>query len=259
MGSISIEKYKEFFGYTKVNTGTMKIGNQSIAIKLESVSFSYPDSCQIALSDITVQIKEGQKVAIIGPNGSGKSTLIKLIAGLYAPDSGSILINGHHLSEYDLAAYRASIGFVFQEYRLFAVSIIENILMRPIENRQKDEMIAWEALYHVGLADKVSTLPDGLYTEISKEFSVNGNIFSGGEQQRIAIARAYAKKSKLVIFDEPSNGLDKYAVQQMIDFLLSLPHNPTIIIVSHNLSRLTFADNVIALENGHLSTSYKLQ
>lgn len=93
---------------------------------------------------------------------------------------------------------------------------------------------------------------------MSKEFSANGNIFSGGEQQRIAIARAYARRSKLVIFDEPTNGLDKYAEQQMIESLLSLPHNPTIIIVSHNLSKLSFADNVIALENGHLSRSGKL-
>lgn len=256
--SLYIEKYKEFLGYAKVKNGTMKLGSQSIAINLEAVSFSYHDSCQFALSDITVQIKEGQKVAIIGPNGSGKSTLIKLIAGLYAPDSGSILVNGHHLSEYDLADYRATIGYVFQECRLFAISIIENILMRPIEDRQKDEQIAWEALFHVGLADKVAMLPDGIYTEMSKEFSANGNIFSGGEQQRIAIARAYARRSKLVIFDEPTNGLDKYAEQQMIESLLSLPHNPTIIIVSHNLSKLSFADNVIALENGHLLRSGKL-
>lgn len=257
--SLYIEKYKEFLDYTKAKNGTMKLGDQSIAINLDAVSFSYPDSSHFALSDITVQIKEGQKVAIIGPNGSGKSTLIKLIAGLYAPDSGSILINGHHLSEYDLAAYRATIGYVFQECRLFAISIIENILMRPIENRQNDEQIAWEALYHVGLADKVAMLPDGLYTEMSKEFSVNGNIFSGGEQQRIAIARAYARRSKLVIFDEPATGLDKNAEQKMIDYLLSLPHKPTIILVSHNLSILSFADNIIALENGHLSTSFQSQ
>ena len=252
--SLYIEKYKDFLGYTKVKNGTVKIGSQSIAINLEAVSFSYHDSCQFALSDITVQIKEGQKVAVIGPNGSGKSTLVKLIAGLYAPDSGNILINGHHLSEYDLTSYRASIGYVFQECKLFAISIIENILMRPIEDRQTDEQLAWEALYHVGLADKIAMLPEGIYTEISKEFSAKGNIFSGGEQQRIAIARAYARKSKLVIFDEPTNGLDKHAEQQMINLLLSLPHNPTIIIISHNLDSLPFVDNVIALENGHLST-----
>ena len=126
--------------------------------------------------------------------------------------------------------------------------------MRPIEDRKTDEQLAWEALYHVGLADKIAMLPEGIYTEISKEFSAKGNIFSGGEQQRIAIARAYARKSKLVIFDEPTNGLDKHAEQQMINLLLSLPHNPTIIIISHNLDSLPFVDNVIALENGHLST-----
>jgi ATP-binding cassette subfamily B protein len=250
--SLYIVKYKDFLNFKAENTGKETICSHQLSIELRSVNFKYPRTTDYVIRNISFKIKCGERVAIVGPNGAGKSTLIKIIAGLYTPQAGTVFINGHPLSTYDLNYYRSSIGFVFQECTLFATSIIENILMRPVQNAEIDENITWEALRFVGLDKKVSEQSNGLYTEVGREFSASGCIFSGGEQQRLAIARAYARKSKLVIFDEPLNGLDVISKQQLLSSILSLPHNPTLIIVSHNMECLSCVNKILSMESGTL-------
>lgn len=250
--SIFIENFKEFMGYQpkiKINENGKKI-DEKVSIRFEKVNFKYPNLKENTLNNINFSIEPGQKIAIVGENGAGKTTLIKLLLRLFEPSEGGIYINNIDYKQYCYKSLIDSISIVPQDIHLYAVSIAENILMRKIENAEKDEKLVIKALEYVGLYEKVCLLPDGIYTNLSKEFNSTGVLFSGGEYQRLAIARAYAKDSKIVILDEPSSSLDPIAEQQILETMFKLMTDKTVIIISHRLTNIKKADKIYMIQEG---------
>ena len=199
-----------------------------------------------------MNIEHNQKIAIVGRNGAGKSTLVKLLMHLYEPQNGEILQNNIPIGNYSADKYREQFATVFQDFKLFRISVAENVLMRSVENKD-DEEIVHDALKKVGLYDKVMSYEKGIYTEVSRDFDENGIVFSGGEEQKIAIARALAKNSNILIFDEASSALDPVAEYEINSLILSIAADKTVIIISHRLSTSKGADVIYYLENGKVA------
>ena len=250
--SVYIQQFRDFLalGQQEYSWGNLKqIPNQAEII-FDDVSFQYDGNNEKALQHIHLQIAPGEKLAIVGVNGAGKSTLVKLLAGIYSPTEGSILVGGTLISSYREDAYRNAVNMVLQHYALFAFTIGENVLMRHVAS-EEDRKTVEEALRVVGLWEKISALPLGIDTEVTREFS-SGVILSGGEQQKLALARAYAQKSQILILDEPSSSLDAFAETDILGQLYQAGRDKTIILVTHKLMDLKWADRIIVLNGGRV-------
>lgn len=252
--SMYINNYREFMNYIpKIRNfkGTcMKAVPEKPTFEFRNVSFRYPDCNEEIIKNITFKIKPGEKVALVGRNGSGKSTIIKLITRLYDPIEGTMYINNIPYNKYDVNSIRNNIGLLFQDYQNYAISIAENILMREVEDAGNDKKIIDEALEFVGLKNKINGLKDGIYTDLTREFCETGGQFSGGEFQRLAIARIFTKESKLIILDEPSSSLDPISEKKLFDKMMELSKDKAVIMVSHRLSNLINFDKILFIENG---------
>lgn len=264
--SLYIEKWREFLHFEPRVTGEKTDLPPFESLELRNVSFSYefsahpkyrfreaPSSneCREALRNVNLTIKAGDKVAIVGYNGAGKTTLIKLMMRLYDPTEGVILYNGVDIREYDPAAYRKHIGTVFQDYRLFATSIAHNVM-----NGEYDEAVHREtvlsALDKSDFAVKLETLPEGIDTHLTREFREDGTNLSGGEAQKVAIARVFAADYPIVIMDEPSSALDPMAEYQLNQSILHHTQDKTVVFISHRLSTTRIADTIYMFEKGAL-------
>ena len=223
-------------------------------ISVENVSFSYDkNGGENALNNITLSIKKGEKIAIVGENGSGKTTFVNLLLYLYKPDNGMFSLNGNNYTKISTTSIRKKYSTVFQEFEIFALTIAENILMR--ETTVADEPRIWEALEFAGLAEKVRSLENTIYTPLTKEFEEDGVFLSGGQAQKLAIARAFAKDSEILVFDEPSSALDPVAEHELFEKLLALGENKTVIYISHRMSTTVGADRIYLLEHGSIIES----
>ena len=154
---------------------------------------------------------------------------------------------------------RSNIGVIFQDFKILATSIAENVLMRPITDKVTDELTVINALKHVGLYNKVRNLPNGIYTKLTKEYDVNGAIFSGGEFQKLAISRLYARKCNIIILDEPSSSLDPLAENDIFNSVLNLVKDKTVILISHRLTNIKNVDKIVVMENGEYAEMYNIQ
>lgn len=251
--SLYVDDFLNFVSYKSENE--KRIGNNVESngdIVAKHIYFNYPNSKKIVLKDISFEIMQGEKVAFVGENGSGKSTIVKLLVRLYDINEGEILFNSHSICDYDIDSYRNSIGVVLQDFQILSISIAENILMRPIINKETDEQIVYKALEKVNLLERVKKLPNGIYTNISNEYDVEGIFLSGGELQLLAIARIFAKKSNIIILDEPSSSLDALMENKIIDLILKNANNKTIILISHRLTNVKDVDQIFYIENGHI-------
>jgi ATP-binding cassette subfamily B protein len=219
------------------------------SIEFRNVSFSYKEGEPI-IRNLSFTIQGNSSVALVGHNGAGKSTIIKLLFRLYDPSEGEILLNGRNIKEYNLKAYRKLFAAAFQDYKIFALSIKENVMMR--ECSTEDEPVVTEALTKAGVIDKVRSLPKGLDTILTKEFEEEGVLLSGGEYQKIVVARAFAKNVPIKVFDEPSSALDPIAEYELYDSILNDSIDKTMIFISHRLSSVRNADMVYMLENGSI-------
>lgn len=217
------------------------------SLELRNVSFSYFEGGEV-LHDVSMKISRGEKIAVVGYNGAGKTTLVKLLMRLYDPSSGVITLGGRDIREYELKSYRRLFGVVFQDYKQFALSVAENVLGRPM--RDGDEAIVEDALRRAGIWDKISELPDGMYTQMTREFSEDGLVLSGGQSQMLAIASVYAHGSPIVILDEPSSALDPLAERELYRQMYSACEGKTMIFISHRLSSAVSADKVVLIEDG---------
>lgn len=250
--SVYIQQFRDFLalGQQEYSWGNLEqIPNQSEII-FDDVSFQYDGNNEKALQHIHLRIAPGEKLAIVGVNGAGKSTLVKLLAGIYSPTEGSILVGGTPINSYREDAYRNAVNMVLQHYALFAFTVGENVLMRHVVS-EEDRKTVEEALRAADLWDKVSALPNGIDTEMTREFS-SGIILSGGEQQKLAIARAYAQKSQILILDEPSSSLDAFAETNILSQLYQAGRDKTIILVTHKLMDVKWADRIIVLNGGRV-------
>ncbi len=219
-------------------------------LRVQNLSFSYSGSDRKVIDDISFTIKGGQTAAIVGHNGAGKSTLVKLLMRLYEPTSGSICLNGRKIGEYRLSAYRDCFSAVFQDFKVFSLTIGENILMRHTADR--DAKILTESLRASGMLDQVLSLKHGTDTMMTREFDEDGVSFSGGQAQKIALSRLYAKDAPIAILDEPSSALDPIAEYELFENMKRICEDRTVIFISHRLSSVISADVILMMEQGRI-------
>lgn len=221
-------------------------------IELKNVSFTYPGNESPTLNNVSLKINKGEKIALVGFNGAGKSTLIKLMLRLYDVTDGEIIYGDRCIKDYPIADYRDRFGVLFQDFEIIASDIAHNITM---DNTEFDECRADEAMKKVGFYEKIKSLPNGYKTQLTKEFDDGGVNLSGGEAQKIALARVLYSNSDIVVLDEPSSALDPIAEYQFNKAVTELAGNKTVIIISHRLSTTRFVDKIYMLENGSIIES----
>ncbi|MCS7298136.1 MAG: ABC transporter ATP-binding protein [Bacteroidia bacterium] len=228
--------------YTRV---ALPIQGIQRGIRLESVSFRYAD--REVLRDISMEIPVGSRVALVGPSGSGKTTLADIIAGFYPPTSGEIWIDDKPLREIDPQSYRRLLGIVPQDGMLFHATLLENITYGREEEGIQEERV-WAALEMAQARQFVEELPQGLYTLVGER----GLRFSGGQRQRLALARALYREPQLLILDEATSALDSESEARIHEALSRLPRTYTLLLIAHRLSTVRHADWIYVLENGRI-------
>lgn len=215
-------------------------------LEFRNVSFKYPKAEQYSLKDISITLTPGGKLSIVGQNGAGKTTFIKLLCRLYDPTEGEILLDGVNIREYDTEQYRKLFAVVFQDFRLLSFSIKDNIAA----SEASDESRLNEAIRKAGFEERLGMLEKGADTAVYKVFDKEGVEFSGGESQKIAIARAIYKNAPVTVLDEPTAALDPMAEYDIYNRFNSLIGGKTAIYISHRLSSCRFCDNIAVFRDG---------
>lgn len=224
--------------------------SDGIKIEFKNVYFKYPGSTEYALKNINATIKSGERWSVVGLNGAGKSTFIKLICRLYECTEGEILLNGVNIMDYEYSSYMKTISTVFQDFCLLNFSIKENIICdRP--ERIDDEVLV-PLIEEVGLKEKVDSLPQGLMTPVFRYYDQSGFEPSGGEQQKIAMARALYKDAPVLILDEPTAALDPIAEREIYEQFNSMVKDKTAIFISHRLASCRFCDKLLVFKDGEI-------
>lgn len=252
--SMYFKNLAEFLEYeNKVVNGT-KIADGFKTLEFKNVTFTYPEAKEPTLKNFDFKLSKGQTVAIVGENGAGKSTFIKLLLRFYDVTDGEILYNGVNIKEYDIDSLRERISTVFQDYKVFALSVAENVLCKEIETNE--ELIkAVEAMKNSGAYDFVENLPEKENTVITREFDEKGVGLSGGEQQKLAVARVFAGNTDLAILDEPSSAFDPVAEYKMYENLIKATKDKTVIYISHRLSSAVLSDKIFVISDGTVKES----
>lgn len=248
--SLYIDKLRTFLDTENEmpNDGTLAVPNSG-DIELKDVEFTYNGNEKPTINGISMKIKKGEKIALVGYNGAGKSTLIKLILRLYDPTHGNISFDNNNLKEYPIKKYREKFGVLFQDFEIVAASVAQNISMSDEElNKEKADTV----LKKVAFSERFQTLPDGYETQLTKEFSDGGVNLSGGEAQKLALARVLYSSANLIILDEPSSALDPIAEYELNKAVTELSGDKTVIIISHRLSTTRFVDKIYMLEKGRI-------
>ena len=217
-------------------------------IELDNVSFRYPQASDTTLKNISVSIRKGEKIAVVGENGSGKTTMIKLICGLYLPTDGKVLFDGVSSGEYSASAYYSRFSVVFQGFKLFAFSIRDNITAGKASDPAVINAIAKE----VNLDSLLVKLPDGANTHLYKEYEDDGIEPSGGEAQKIAIARALFKDTDVLVLDEPTSALDPVSESEIFDLFGRIMADKTVLFVSHRMAACHLADRILVMDHGKI-------
>ncbi len=250
--SLYVQKIRDFLAYEpKIQSEEgIEPAEGAREMELDGVSFAYDQRTSGLLRDISLHIAPGEKIALVGYNGAGKTTLVKLLMRLYDVDAGRILADGRDIRTYDVQKYRDSIGTVFQDFQIFAGSVRENVLLDVADGCGEDGIK--EALADSGLMERVERMEKGIDTPLTTEFMEDGMDLSGGESQKLAIARVFYRKAGLMILDEPSSALDPIAEYQLNHAMLSATKDKTVIFISHRLSTTRLADRIIMLEQGRI-------
>lgn len=218
------------------------------SLVFDNVSFSYKD--EETIKNLSFELKKGEIAALVGHNGAGKTTIVKLLLRLYDPSSGVIRVNGRDIREYDLHAYREMFAATFQDFSIMGMTIKENVLMG--RHYEKEDELVERSLKRAGIYEKVQSLPKGIHTMMTKEFEEDGAVLSGGESQKLAVARTFAKDSPVKIFDEPSSALDPLAEYELFQNIMKEGQDHTMLFISHRLSSVKSCDKVFMLEGGRL-------
>ena len=245
-----IEKYREFLKADfKIKDGErIAAAGEPKKIRLTNLSFTYPGNDKPTLNNINLTIKPYEKIALVGYNGAGKTTLTNLLLRLYDVTDGNILIDDEDIRACTVQSHRDRFAAVFQDFQIFSCSIGENVAL----DVHPDVRRAREALRHSGFSKE---LPDGMDTELLREFNDSGIMMSGGEAQKVAIARAFYKDCPYIILDEPSANLDPVAEYNLNQAMLEAAKDKTVIFISHRLSTTVNADKIYVMENGRIIES----
>lgn len=220
-------------------------------IEFRNVSFRYPGTKELVLDHVNLKIEPSEKIAVVGKNGSGKTTLVKLLCRLYEPEEGEILWNGKNIREYDLREWQKIFAIVFQDYSLLSLTLGQNVAASV----QYEAERAKEVLQLAGFGERLNKLKKGLETVVYPEYEQDGVSFSGGEEQKIAIARAIYKGGQICILDEPTAALDPVSESRVYESFDEIVKGKTAVYISHRLSSCKFSDRIFVLDNGKIAES----
>ncbi len=258
--ALYIENLRSFLDYEpKIKENPEGVVAAGGEIVVDGVRYRYGGTEADTLHGISLRIAPGEKIALVGQNGSGKSTFVKILLHLYEPSEGSITMNGVPMEDHTLASWRGVFKPVFQDYSTFALSVAENILMRPMrtdpEGEASDRALVESALKQSGAWERVMKMPCGMDTMLTREFDDKGEVLSGGEAQKIALARVFASNSPVVILDEPTSALDPVAEYQLFENMMKACRDRAVVFISHRLSSAVPADRVYLFEEGRVVES----
>ena len=263
--SVRIGYYREYFEidekYNHGNGCPLPASEElPVCVEFDNVSFRYPSSDEnnFVLKNINLTLQRGEKLAIVGENGAGKTTLIKLLCGLYYPSEGEVRLNGHTVSEYNIEDYYTMFSAVFQDIYLLPVTIAEFVSSSE-EHIDRDRVM--QVLRQADLADKIASLPGGIDSKLMKGVFDDSIELSGGEKQKLMLARALYKDAPVIVLDEPTAALDPIAENKLYLKYRELTENKTSVYISHRLASTRFCDRIIYLENGEIAecgTHYEL-
>ncbi|WP_160673565.1 ABC transporter ATP-binding protein [Clostridium sp. C8-1-8] len=250
----SIENLKLFLQIKEEDLGDQQSTSDRIepfnTLELKNLYYQYLGSDKYVIKDLNLTIRKGEKIAFVGYNGAGKTTLVKLIMGLYDNYAGEIVYNSKNINSIEKSKYRKKFATIFQDFQIYALPISTNIIMKEASG-QDDERVVLEALKNVGLDNKVRQFPKGIDTTLTHEFDNAGKMLSGGELQKIAIARVFANKdADIVILDEPSSALDPISEFNIYQNIMEAVEDRTVIFISHRLSTTRIADRIYMFEDG---------
>lgn len=235
----------------KMHKGTLPVekrDDNEYEIEFRNVSFKYPGTDKYVLKNISLKLKIGEKLAIVGMNGSGKTTFIKLLCRLYDPDEGEILLNGINIKKYNYDEYIKLFSVVFQDFKLFSFSLGQNVAASV----DFDEREVEDILEKAGFGERLSTMPLGVHTPLYKDFDENGVEISGGEAQKIALARAIYRNAPIIILDEPTAALDPIAEFEVYSKFNEIVGDKTTFYISHRLSSCRFCDEIVVFHEGRI-------
>lgn len=223
---------------------------EKYTIEFKNVSYKYTKAKEYALKNLNLKISAGEKLAVVGINGAGKSTMIKLLLRLYDPTEGTILLDGVDIKKYDKEDYYKIFSPVFQDIEVLAFPIAEHIAMKSLENTDVNK--AYECAVEAGLKEKIDSLPKGIHTELLKVVDDEGVDFSGGEKQKLALARALYKDAPIIVLDEPTSALDAIAEQRLYESFDKMIGEKSAVYISHRLASTKFCDKVAMFKNGEM-------
>lgn len=250
---------KDYFDFIDISVEPKTVEDVALpkviqkGFEFKNVYFAYPESENQILKDVSFSIKAGEKIAFVGQNGAGKTTLTKLLLRFYEPTSGEILLEGVNINRYNKSEYQAYFGVLFQDFFRYEFTVKENIAIGKIDEIDNQNRI--EKAATLSLADEVvSELAYGYEQQLGKRF-VKGQELSGGQWQKIALARAYMKNAEVMILDEPTSALDAKAESEVFERFIHLIKNKTSVIISHRFSTVRQADRIIVLDEGSILES----
>jgi ATP-binding cassette subfamily B protein len=236
---------------SEMHKGTLSIGkndDNKYEIEFNNVSFKYPGSEIYALKNLSMKFRIGQKLAVVGMNGSGKTTMIKLLCRLYDPTEGEITLNGFDIKKYDYNEYLNIFSVVFQDFKLFSFSIGQNVAASDRYDKSKAD----KCLNMAGFGDRLNEMSKSTETALYNDFEQDGVEISGGEAQKIAIARALYKNAPFIVLDEPTAALDPIAEFEVYSRFNEIVGDKTAIYISHRLSSCRFCDDIAVFHEGEL-------
>ncbi len=245
---------REFFEIkNKTNRGNglpVPSNTDKVSIELRNVTYQYPETETPIIKNVNLKIKPGEKIALVGLNGAGKTTLVKLICGMYSPTKGEILVNGHLVNEYNIDEYYSMFSAVFQQFRFLPLSIAHNIAIMTKEQADGDKLN--KCIELAGLTNKINSFKMGIDTLLVKEVNPKGAELSGGEQQKLMLARAIYKDAPILMLDEPTSALDPIAEGEMYMKYNEIVKGKTSVFISHRLASTRFCDRIILLADGKI-------
>ncbi|MCL2159754.1 MAG: ABC transporter ATP-binding protein/permease [Oscillospiraceae bacterium] len=224
---------------------------KGLCIELKNVSYRYPKAEKFAIKNVNLKIGAGEKIALVGLNGAGKTTLVKLMCGMYAPTEGEILVDGHKIDEYNIEDYYSLFSAVFQKFRFLPISIAQNISIVPKQEADIEKLEKCAEL--AGLTEKLSKLEQGIDTPLIKEINPGATELSGGEAQRLMLARAIYKDAPILILDEPTAALDPIAESELYNKYNDIAKQKTSVFISHRLASTRFCDRIVLIAEGEIA------
>ncbi len=246
--ALYFQNLHDFFDYESTVKSGDKKAEEFESLEFKNVYFKYPGAEKFSLNGVNLKINKGETAAVVGVNGAGKTTFVKLLLRFYDVTQGEILYNGVNIKEYELESLRMRFATVFQDYKTFALSVNENVICHECSDEEK--IISEKALKQSGVWDKIKSLPQGADTVLTREFDENGAGLSGGEAQKTAVARMFAREFDIAILDEPSSALDPIAEYNMYENLIKATQSKTVIYISHRLSSAVLSDKIFVLGDG---------